>query len=44
MKQYLPLLIAGGVIGLFTLAFVAGYIGLVRHVKHPESERRMTDG
>ena len=44
MGEFLPLLIAGGVIGLFTLAFVAAYMVLKRNVKHPESERHMTDG
>ena len=43
MKEYLPLLIACAVIGLFTLVFVAAYIALKRHVKHPENERHMTD-
>ena len=43
MKQFLPLLIACAVIGLFTLVFVAAYIALKRHVKHPENERHMTD-
>ena len=43
MKQFQPLLIACAVIGLFTLVFVAAYIALKRHVKHPENERHMTD-
>ena len=43
MKEYLPLLISCAIIGLFTLVFAVGYIVLVRHVKHPESERRMSD-
>ena len=43
MKQFLPLLIACAVIGLFTLVFVAAYIALKRHVKHPENKRHMTD-
>ena len=44
MKEYQPLLIACGVIGLFTLVFVAAYFVLKHNVKHPESERHMSDG
>lgn len=44
MYEYRPLLITGGIIGLFTLAFSAGYFLLVRRVKHEQSERRMSDG
>ena len=43
MNEFLPLIIACAVIGLFTLVFVAAYIALKRHVKHPENERHMTD-
>ncbi|MCI6435537.1 MAG: ABC transporter ATP-binding protein/permease [Clostridiales bacterium] len=44
MKEYQPLLIACGVIGLFTLVFVAAYFVLKHNVKHPENERHMSDG
>ena len=43
MNEYLPLLIACGVIGLFTLVFVAAYFVLKHNVKHPENERHMSD-
>ncbi len=43
MREYLPLLIACGVIGLFTLAFVAAYIALKRSIKKPAHERQMSD-
>lgn len=43
MREYLPLLIACGVIGLFTLAFVAAYIALKRNIKKPAHERQMSD-
>ena len=42
MDAYLPLMIACGVIGLFTLIFVAAYFVLKHNVKHPENERHMT--
>ena len=44
MRNYLPLLIACGVIGLFTLVFVAAYFVLKHNVKYPENERHMSDG
>ena len=44
MRNNLPLLIACGVIGLFTLVFVAAYFVLKHNVKHPENERHMSDG
>ena len=44
MKDYLPLLIVCAVIGFFTLAFVAAYCVLRRHVKQPGKERHMSDG
>ena len=43
MKEYLPLLIACAVIGLFTLVFVGAYIALKRHVKQPTNERHMSN-
>lgn len=43
MNEFLPLIIACAVIGLFTLAFVAAYFVLKRRVKHPENERHMSD-
>lgn len=43
MNEYLPLVIACAVIGAFTLIFTAAYIVLIRKVKHPQNERRMTD-
>ena len=43
MNEFLPLIIACAVIGLFTLVFVAAYFVLKRHVKHSESERHMSD-
>ena len=44
MREYLPLLIAGGVIGLFTLVFIAAYVVLKRRIKKPAHERQMSDG
>ena len=43
MNEFLPLIIACAVIGLFTLVFVAAYFVLKRRVKHSESERHMSD-
>ena len=44
MREYLPLLIAGGVIGLFTLVFIAAYVVLRHRIKKPAHERQMSDG
>jgi len=44
MREYLPLLIAMAVIGVFTIVFVVAYIVLKHRVKHPANERHMTDG
>ena len=44
MNEYLPLLIACAIIGLFTLVFVVAYITLKRRVKQSTNERHMTDG
>ncbi len=44
MREYLPLLIAMAVIGVFTIVFVVAYIILKHRVKNPTNERHMTDG
>ena len=44
MREYLPLLIACAVIGVFTVVFIVAYFILKHHIKKPTSERRMTDG
>ena len=44
MREYLPLLIACAVIGVFTVVFIVAYVILKHHIKKPTSERRMTDG
>lgn len=44
MREYLPLLIAMAVIGVFTIVFVVAYIILKHRVKNPANERHMTDG
>lgn len=43
MNEYLPLIIAGAIIGAFALAFVIAYAALCRRIKTPENERNMTD-
>ena len=44
MRDYLPLLIACAVIGVFTLVFLAAYWILKKKVKQPAHERHMSDG
>ena len=45
MREYLPILIVGGIIGTFTLVFVLAYIALQRHKEQTEdNERHMSDG
>ena len=43
MREYLPLLIAGAVIGVFTVFFLVAYGILKRKVKQPAHERNMSD-
>ena len=42
MREYLPLLIIGGLIGVFSLLFLAGY-GILRHKKLSGYDRNMAD-
>jgi len=45
IRQYLPVLIVGAIIGSFTLVFVAAYIALQkRKEKEEDNERHMEDG
>lgn len=44
MRQYSPLILAGAVIGAFSLVFILAYVALVRRVRTPENERNMSDG
>ena len=44
MRDYLPLLIAGAVIGVFTAVFIVAYVVLKRSIKKPAHERQMSDG
>ena len=43
MREYLPLLIVGAVIGLFTLIFLVAYLILKKKTQAQTSERHMTD-
>ena len=43
MTEYLPLLIVGAVIGLFTLIFLVAYLILKKKTQAQTSERHMTD-
>ena len=43
MAEYLPVLIVGAVLGVFTIAFLVAYYQLKRHTKAQEHERTMTD-
>ena len=43
MREYLPLLIAGAVIGVFTVFFLVAYRILKCKVKQPAHERNMSD-
>jgi len=45
MRNYLPILIVGAIIGTFTLVFVLAYIALLKHKEQEEeNERHMSDG
>ena len=45
MRNYLPVLIVGALIGTFTLVFVLAYIALQRHKEQSDdNERHMSDG
>ena len=45
MRNYLPILIVGALIGTFTLVFVLAYIALQKHKEQEEEhERHMSDG
>ena len=43
MREYLPLLIAGAVVGMFTVVFLAAYAVLKRRIRKPAHERHMSD-
>ena len=43
MREYLPLLIVGAIIGLFTLIFLVAYLILKKKTQAQTSERHMTD-
>ncbi len=43
MREYLPLIICGAVIGAFTLIFVLAYLALKGRMKTDHSDRHMTD-
>ena len=44
VRQYLPILIVGAIIGSFTIVFVAAYIALQKHKeKEDDHERHMAD-
>ena len=43
MDKYLPVLIVGAIIGIFTIAFLIAYIRLKRDKNYKEYERHMTD-
>ena len=40
MREYLPILIVGAIIGTFTLVFVLAYIALQKHKEHTEENER----
>ena len=45
MRNYLPVLIVGALIGAFTLVFILAYIALQRHKEqNKDNERHMSDG
>ena len=44
MREYLPILIVGAIIGIFTIAFVAARIHLKNQLKNLDSDRHMSDG
>ena len=45
MRNYLPVLIVGALIGTFTLVFILAYIALQRHKEQlDDNERHMSDG
>ena len=43
MREYLPILIVGAIIGSFTLAFLIAYIALQKAKQEDDSERHMAD-
>ncbi|MBO4323707.1 MAG: ABC transporter ATP-binding protein [Clostridia bacterium] len=44
MREYLPFLIAGGILGFFSAAMLAAYFFVKSRLKSSESERTMKDG
>jgi len=44
MREYLPILIVGAIIGAFALVFSLAYIAMRRKATEPEFERHLTDG
>ncbi|MBE6979990.1 MAG: ABC transporter ATP-binding protein [Ruminococcaceae bacterium] len=45
MREYLPVLIVGAIIGTFALVFILAYIALQKHKeKEDDNERHMSDG
>ena len=43
MDKYLPILIVGAIIGIFTIAFVIAYIRMKKDKSYKEFERNMSD-
>ena len=43
MHEYLPVLIMGGILGLFTIFFIAAYI-YAKHHEEPSRDRNISDG
>ncbi len=43
MREYLPLLIVGAVIGVFSAAFIAAYMIARKKLKDPDNERSISD-
>ena len=44
MREYLPLLIVGGIIGAFTIAFVVAYAAMKNKKEAIGFDRHMADG
>lgn len=43
MREFLPILIVGAIIGAFTIVFVMGYIAIGKEKKENDKERNMSD-
>ena len=44
MREYLPVLILGAILGVLTVVFGAAYLAMKRRTAHEEFQRKMTDG